>query len=146
MPTLELVFCVEGSLLQDFGFTVKVCNGKLPVLVFNLSRILELYLYSDFNKYRVNSQYYIVNTCCLVNLTLCLKCQLVVLCCRWQLQFLKSEFRGQLPQPYSFLPHATSTIPPHMNDESREEPSRYVSVICVIMDVHMDMFLFFDKA
>lgn len=34
-----------------------------------------------------------------------------------------------------------------MNDENREEPSRYVSVICVIMDVvHMDMFLFFDKA
>jgi len=60
------------------------------------------------------------------------------------LQFLKSEFRGQLPQPYSSLPHATSTIPPHMNDENREEPSRYVSVICIIMVVvHMDIVLFF---
>jgi alpha-1,2-mannosyltransferase len=47
---------------------------------------------------------------------------------RWQLQFLKSEFRGQLPQPYSSLPRATSTIPPHMNDENREEPSRYFDV------------------
>ena len=62
MPTLELVFYVESPLLQDFGFTMKVCNGKLPVLVSNLSRILELYVYSDLNKYRVNSQYYVVNT------------------------------------------------------------------------------------
>jgi len=62
MPTLELVFYVESPLLQDFGFTMNVCNGKLPVLVFNLSRILELYVYSEFNKYCVNSQYYIVNT------------------------------------------------------------------------------------
>ena len=60
------------------------------------------------------------------------------------MQFLKSEFRGQLPQPYSSLPHATSAIPPHMNNENREEPSRYVSVVCVIMVVfHMDIFLFF---
>ena len=34
-----------------------------------------------------------------------------------------------------------------MNNENREEPSRYVSVICVIMDVvHMDIYLFFGKA
>jgi len=31
-----------------------------------------------------------------------------------------------------------------MNNENREEPSRYVSVVCVIMVVfHMDIFLFF---
>lgn len=58
----ELVFYVESPLLQDFGCTLKVCNGKLPVLVFNLSRILELYVYSDCNKNHVNSQHYIVNT------------------------------------------------------------------------------------
>jgi hypothetical protein len=62
MPTLELVFYVENPVLQDFGFTMKVCNGKLPVLVLNLSWILELFVYSDFNKYRVNSRCYIVNT------------------------------------------------------------------------------------
>jgi len=62
MPTLELVFYVESPLLQDFGFTMNVCNGKLPVLVFHLSRILELYVYSELKKYCVNSQYYIVNT------------------------------------------------------------------------------------
>jgi len=62
MPTLELVFYVESSLLQNFGFTLEVCNGKLPVLVFSLSRILELYVYSDFHKYCVTSQYYILNT------------------------------------------------------------------------------------
>ena len=58
----DLVFYVESPLLQDFGCTMEVCNGKLPVLVFNFSRILELYVYSDCNKNRVNSQYCIVNT------------------------------------------------------------------------------------
>jgi len=53
MPTLELVFYVESPLLQDFGFTMKACNGKLPVLVFNMPRILELYVYNDCNKYCV---------------------------------------------------------------------------------------------
>ncbi|XP_063235032.1 alpha-1,2-mannosyltransferase ALG9 [Bacillus rossius redtenbacheri] len=47
---------------------------------------------------------------------------------RWQLRFLKSEFRGQLPQPYSPLPNATTVIPPHMNDQNREEPTRYFDV------------------
>ncbi|PNF36246.1 Alpha-1,2-mannosyltransferase ALG9 [Cryptotermes secundus] len=47
---------------------------------------------------------------------------------RWQLQFLKSEFRGQLPQPYSSLPNATSIIPPYMNNENREETSRYFDI------------------
>ena len=64
----------------------------------------------------------------------------VILCFRWQLQFLKSEFHGQLPQPYSSVPHATSAIPPHMNNQNREEPSRYVSLICIIMGVvHKDI-------
>nr|CAD7442255.1 unnamed protein product [Timema bartmani] len=47
---------------------------------------------------------------------------------RWQLQFVKSEFHGQLPQPYSKGLNATSVIPPHMNDMNKEEPSRYIDV------------------
>ncbi|KAJ9573502.1 hypothetical protein L9F63_009066, partial [Diploptera punctata] len=47
---------------------------------------------------------------------------------RWQLQFLKSEFRGQLPQPYSSLPNATLIIPQNMNDANREETSRYFDI------------------
>ncbi|XP_068086468.1 alpha-1,2-mannosyltransferase ALG9 [Anabrus simplex] len=46
----------------------------------------------------------------------------------WHLQFLRSEFRGQLPRPFSPLPNGTTLIPPHMNDMNREEPSRYFDV------------------
>ncbi|GFS46466.1 alpha-1,2-mannosyltransferase ALG9 [Trichonephila inaurata madagascariensis] len=46
----------------------------------------------------------------------------------WNLQFLKSEFRGQLPKPYSDLPNATKIIPTDMNDQNLEEPSRYVDI------------------
>lgn len=45
----------------------------------------------------------------------------------WQLQFIQSEFRGQLPKPFSQGPLATQTIPSNMNDQNLEEPSRYVS-------------------
>lgn len=46
----------------------------------------------------------------------------------WQLQFLQSEFRGQLPQPYRVGPNSTAFIPEHMNDMNEEEPTRYVSL------------------
>jgi hypothetical protein len=43
------------------------------------------------------------------------------------------------------VPQATSAVPPHMNNENREEPSRYVSLICIIMDVvHKNAFLLFN--
>ncbi|CAL1289019.1 unnamed protein product [Larinioides sclopetarius] len=46
----------------------------------------------------------------------------------WNLKFLKSEFKGQLPKPYSDLPNATKIIPTDMNDLNLEEPSRYVDI------------------
>ncbi|GIY14368.1 alpha-1,2-mannosyltransferase ALG9 [Caerostris darwini] len=46
----------------------------------------------------------------------------------WQLKYLKSEFKGQLPKPYSNLPNATKIIPTDMNDQNLEEPSRYVDI------------------
>ena len=46
---------------------------------------------------------------------------------RWHLQFIKSDFHGQLPKPYESGADATSIIPSHMNDMNREEVSRYVS-------------------
>ena len=49
------------------------------------------------------------------------------LCFRWHLQFIKSEFKGQLPKPYGKFPQATRKIPSHMNDMNEEEPTRYVS-------------------
>lgn len=45
----------------------------------------------------------------------------------WKLQFLKSEFKGQLPQPFLDHENATSVIQPYFNDMNREEPTRYVS-------------------
>lgn len=47
---------------------------------------------------------------------------------RWRLQFIRSEFRGQLPKPYSDAANATKIIPTNMNDMNKEEPSRYISV------------------
>ncbi|XP_042199845.1 alpha-1,2-mannosyltransferase ALG9 [Callorhinchus milii] len=46
----------------------------------------------------------------------------------WQLQFIPSEFRGQLPKPYAQEPMATRIIPTEMNDQNKEERSRYVDV------------------
>uniref|UniRef100_A0A3B3S9D3 Mannosyltransferase n=1 Tax=Paramormyrops kingsleyae TaxID=1676925 RepID=A0A3B3S9D3_9TELE len=46
----------------------------------------------------------------------------------WQLQFIQSEFRGQLPKPFSQGPLATQTIPSNMNDQNLEESSRYVDI------------------
>ena len=55
---------------------------------------------------------------------------LSICCCchRWNLRFLESDFRGQLPCHYSPHDNSTSVVPDHMNDLNREEPSRYVSV------------------
>lgn len=50
--------------------------------------------------------------------------------CSWQLQFILSEFRGQLPKPFAKGPMATRIIPTDMNDQNKEEPSRYVSIYC----------------
>ena len=48
--------------------------------------------------------------------------------CRWKLRFIRSEFKGQLPQQFSSDP---SVIPDHMNDMNKEETSRYVSTISI---------------
>lgn len=45
----------------------------------------------------------------------------------WQLHFIQSDFKGQLPQQYASGPLATQIIPANMNDQNLEEPSRYVS-------------------
>ncbi|KAM8795574.1 alpha-1,2-mannosyltransferase ALG9-like isoform 2-T2 [Eudromia elegans] len=46
----------------------------------------------------------------------------------WQLQFILSEFRGQLPKQFAKGPRATRVIPTDMNDQNREEPSRYIDI------------------
>ncbi|BFZ06579.1 hypothetical protein BsWGS_09618 [Bradybaena similaris] len=46
----------------------------------------------------------------------------------WHLQFIQSEFKGLLPKQYEPGPDATRIIPSDMNDENREEPSRYVDI------------------
>ncbi|XP_059123825.1 alpha-1,2-mannosyltransferase ALG9 isoform X1 [Peromyscus eremicus] len=46
----------------------------------------------------------------------------------WQLQFIPSEFRGQLPKPFAEGPLATRTVPAHMNDQNQEETSRYIDI------------------
>lgn len=46
----------------------------------------------------------------------------------WKLQYLESDFKGQLPQPYLDHENATSIIQPNFNDMNKEEPSRYFDV------------------
>ncbi|KAM4015969.1 alpha-1,2-mannosyltransferase ALG9 isoform 2-T2 [Anomaloglossus baeobatrachus] len=46
----------------------------------------------------------------------------------WQLQFIESEFRGQLPKPYGRGLQATRAVPKNMNDQNLEETSRYVDI------------------
>ncbi|XP_056314550.1 alpha-1,2-mannosyltransferase ALG9 [Danio aesculapii] len=46
----------------------------------------------------------------------------------WHLQFIQSEFRGQLPKPYAMGSDATWIIPSDMNDQNLEETSRYVEL------------------
>ncbi|XP_036076395.1 alpha-1,2-mannosyltransferase ALG9 isoform X3 [Rousettus aegyptiacus] len=46
----------------------------------------------------------------------------------WQLQFIPSEFRGQLPKPFAEGPLATRIVPADMNDQNLEEPSRYIDI------------------
>lgn len=53
--------------------------------------------------------------------------------CSWQLHFIQSAFKGQLPQPYASGPQATQIIPANMNDQNLEEPSRYVSPLDIMM-------------
>lgn len=61
---------------------------------------------------------------------------------RWKLRFIRSDFRGQLPKPYSSFKNATSAIPDSMNDMNQEEPSRYFDLsrchFLVDLDIPVD--------
>ncbi|KAK6641071.1 hypothetical protein RUM44_012770 [Polyplax serrata] len=46
----------------------------------------------------------------------------------WNLKFLQSEFKGQLPAEYSSLGNATAIVHSYFNDMNREEPSRYFKI------------------
>jgi len=45
-----------------------------------------------------------------------------------KVQFVKSSFSGLLPKPFEQHENGTSIIPGAMNDQNREEPSRYVPI------------------
>ncbi|XP_030838105.1 alpha-1,2-mannosyltransferase ALG9 isoform X1 [Strongylocentrotus purpuratus] len=58
----------------------------------------------------------------------------------WRLQFIESEFRGQLPKPFDESdPDATTMIPSHMNDKNQEEISRYIDISKCHYLVDLDM-------
>jgi len=46
----------------------------------------------------------------------------------WNVRFIRSDFKGQLPNLYSPMAvNGTKIIPENMNDDNLEEPTRYVS-------------------
>ncbi|XP_014240133.1 alpha-1,2-mannosyltransferase ALG9 isoform X1 [Cimex lectularius] len=57
---------------------------------------------------------------------------------RWTLQFLKSEFSGQLPKYYSQT-DGTSVIPDYMNNENKEEITRYGNLTSCHFLVDLDI-------
>lgn len=46
----------------------------------------------------------------------------------WNVHFIKSEFDGMLPAPYSNEHNATKIIHPYFNDQNKEDPSLYYNV------------------
>lgn len=46
----------------------------------------------------------------------------------WNIRFVRSEFKGILPFPYSKFENATTVIHPYFNDKNQEEPSVYFDV------------------
>lgn len=90
----------------------------------------------DFNE--LNDQCYYVSPSIEV---LYDKSELNKFCFSWQLQFLQSEFRGQLPQMYSDLDNGTMMLPPNMNDANLEEISRYVSYSFIQRKLENDQIL-----
>lgn len=57
----------------------------------------------------------------------------------WELKFLRSDFKGQLPQMYSSSANATKLVRSNFNDQNLEEPSRYVKDIEVECDFLIDL-------
>lgn len=86
----------------------------------------------------LNDQYYYVSPSIEV---LYDKSELNKFCFSWQLQFLQSEFRGQLPQMYSDLDNGTMMLPPNMNDANLEDISRYVSYSFIQRKLENDQIL-----
>ncbi|KAJ0409729.1 hypothetical protein ATCC90586_003237 [Pythium insidiosum] len=54
-------------------------------------------------------------------------------------RFLRSSFRGQLPQPFAPPPDGTSVVPAHMNNRNAEEPTRYVPLEACDLVVDLDL-------
>lgn len=50
------------------------------------------------------------------------------------MQFIKSEFKGLLPGYYLAGKNATRVVRTDMNDENKEEPSRYVSELIMMFE------------
>lgn len=48
---------------------------------------------------------------------------------RWQLHFIKSEFKGQLPDKFEKDANGKPKPSAFVNDGNLEEPSRYVSLV-----------------
>ena len=56
----------------------------------------------------------------------------------WRVKFVKSEFRGQLPQMYAEGENATVIERPNFNDLNQEESDRYVKVSKKFVKSHSD--------
>lgn len=46
----------------------------------------------------------------------------------WNINFIKSEFDGMLPAPYSTERNATKIVHPYFNDANKEAPSLYYNI------------------
>ena len=99
-----------------------------PLPLCSLAKVSQKYFVSKWNIFHMKFPFfaYIFQ----VHLAIWALCVLLILLIcvsdSWQLQFIPSEFRGQLPKPFAEGPLATRSVPTDMNDQNLEEPSRYV--------------------
>jgi len=57
----------------------------------------------------------------------------------WKIGFIKSDFSGQLPQPYQGGADGTKAIPPHMNDMNKEEATSYTPLKSCDLLIDIDL-------
>ena len=58
---------------------------------------------------------------------------------RHHIAFLRSHFKGLLPKPFERGANGTWVIPTEMNDQNREEPSRYVRALVPELRPHRSL-------
>lgn len=141
---LQKIWCYYFTQHKSYHYTdttnwISVCAGILFSLL-SVSRIIAVYqgyhapldLYLELNKFSSDPHIHTMSPEKPVNVCVGKEwyrfpSHFFLPGDNWNLQFIKSEFKGQLPKPYSSGNDATKIISADFNDMNKEEPSRYIN-------------------